>query len=76
MAAKKWEVVTKISNGWENTWHDETESPVDGQPVMTPITFDTVALARAALREHKAELKDAGMDYSPGDFGIQRGKVA
>ncbi len=62
-ATCKWEVLTVFAGFEENCWHDE-----EGEP----ITFNTRKEAAAALAEHLADLREAGMGARRADFRIAR----
>lgn len=62
----KFVIETRMFCGWENTWSDDEE---------TPVSFESVDQAQAALAEHLADLREAVAgghmsDYSPEDFRI------
>jgi hypothetical protein len=54
-------VETAFSYGWDAVWMEDDE----------PQTFDTLADAEAELREHLADLTDAGMEADPTAYRIR-----
>jgi hypothetical protein len=57
----KFEVQTRIANTWENVWTEDDE----------PLTFASSFAARAAIRDHLSDCKDAGIEVYAKDFRVQ-----
>jgi len=59
MNRQQWEVQMLIGGEWENVWRDDAR---EDTPEGTPTRFPTREAARKALRDHRADMKDAGME--------------